>query len=112
MSARVILSKEYIAGLIDTDGFIVIRKTKQIAIGISNSNKEFLEHVQKIASGGKIYKTCKKGDKTGEKGKYKFNKDVHSLCFRKKEMVDLLPQIKDYLFIKKDKAIEAIKLLS
>lgn len=104
--------RRYIAGLIDTDGYICIKNNGQVNMGISNSNKKFLNYIKKICGGGKIYRTCNKGDKTGKDGKYKFRKNVYSLAFRKKESMDLLPQIKDFLFIKKERAIKAIKLLS
>jgi len=83
----------YIAGMIDGEGTIRSRPSRK-DVRIYNNNFEMLSIVQ-VFSGGRISK----------------NKDGLVLNYRKEEQRWLLPQIIPYLIIKKQKAIDLLKIL-
>lgn len=98
----------YVAACIDCDGHIGVHKnrnSKEVKVGISNCDKDFLVSILCMVNGGRL-----------TEHKIKHIRPTHRkqwlLDFRVREMKDLLPQLLPYLFIKKGRALAAIEQLS
>ena len=91
----------YVAGIFDGEGCIGFYRDKEgresINCSISNTSVDMLMAVQRMVGGG-LFSPCYRKK---ENPKYK---QAYRLYFRYNEVRDMLPQIVDYLIIKRDVA--------
>ena len=98
--------KAYLAGLLDADGHISIccatanRSKPQywLQVGITQSNKEFLELIQRKIGAGTIYRN----NKAGTSGFH--NRQRYQLQLHGKAAAKLLEQLCDFLILKRQQA--------
>jgi len=86
--------RAYIACAIDGEGSITKRtEDNGFRVHIANTHLGFLENIRKMTRGGRIMINRREQPR---------QKHCYSLYFRRREILDLLPQLLPYLIIKKD----------
>ena len=93
--------RAYLAGVIDGEGSLQIGGVSRSLISISNTSLAWLEALQYLVNGGKIIpSTTKELNPLWNRG--------YILYFNLAESRDLILQLINYLFIKKEKALMAL----
>jgi hypothetical protein len=91
---------DYVAGFIDGEGSIII-KPPRVRLYISNTNKEILEEIKKFVNCGSVFEV-KREIKGNWKKQYGW-----TICSHQ-EVLKILTNLKDRLFIKKELCKKAV----
>ena len=103
------ISKQYLAGFIDGEGNISLRKFKtntgygikfRIVLRVTNTNKDILEQM-KLQYGGQIEKTIKEGTRLPESKNWK---DCFRWVISDKKATVVLKDVHKYLILKKEQS--------